>query len=307
MNNRLPAAPRARAHVPAAQPQTRSRNWPAGAGLGRLLDTSPRLLLQRQQLDALGIGASQTRCAEGAPLQRKLTLRGDATLRLANLEDLNRMLEGTAARVDANDDGTVHFTARPGEGDPTDHEGYRLLLGLIEHAKDVEIGHDDKLKDPGAKPTDIDAAADAMRGSNSFLNLPPNFTSSDLVQDNQGEIQEAVTPRFMVMAHELIHAQHYADGKRAKGFGDYPVEGSFENRKLGKATYGSRKEEINTVGLGPQSPGAITENALRSRLKMPTRPLYESDNKAAAKWLRTKQQPAQDKTGEGRSKLTSSQ
>jgi hypothetical protein len=81
-------------------------------------------------------------------------------------------------------------------------------------------------------------------GSDSIVQFNPNFTPGGI-------------PNEDVFGHELIHAQHNARGIHATG-----------------ATDGVNNEELQTVGLPPYKEDGMTENSLRTDLKLPRRTSY---------------------------------
>lgn len=225
-----------------------------------------------------------------APIQAKLTLQGDHALKQQNLADLNHMLRGVAAEVELSQSGEVRFKRRPRIQRGIEHEGYRLLQSLIDHRHHVRVGYDPEQGDGKAKADDPDKATKKRQGSGAYVNMSRGFSSRDIVQDEHGAITEQATPRFMALAHELIHTHHFAHGKRATGGRvEHRINGTFEGHALNIPAYGAREEEANTVGLGGRGIGGITENALRQRLGMPTRPIYESNTAGAFDYFRSSQ------------------
>lgn len=132
MKKRLPAAPLAALRLPAAATAPA-----AAAGLHH----SPRLVAQRQRLQAAFGTAFAPPAAASLPVQRKIVLAGEQPLRDTNLADLNRMLAGIRAEVAARPSGEVYFAIRPRKLKGTEHEGFRLLQSLVDHRHTVTLGY----------------------------------------------------------------------------------------------------------------------------------------------------------------------
>ena len=73
-------------------------------------------------------------------------------------------------------------------------------------------------------------------------------------------------PPFIGLGHELIHALHYIEGTRSKGYSTYTG--------LDGRSYRAKIEEIRTVGLDFNPIGDVTENDLRKEKHMKERNNY---------------------------------
>ena len=128
--------------------------------------------------------------------------------------------------------------------------GRRLVAGLVNGSKTVTIG-----------PTSTRRIAQATRGAGSLENadgtagaggtttirLDPDLTDTSIMTfDSAGG--EHAAPVWLILGHELIHAEHNAAGRNRRNLA--PVGG---------AAWGNREEE-ETISTG----SGLTENALRS-------------------------------------------
>jgi len=92
---------------------------------------------------------------------------------------------------------------------------------------------------------DLDAAGQMNRGSKAVIRFSNAIMSSGLS-----------TPPFIVLAHELIHAQHYLFGAR------YDARDDEENRTTGVGKFSGRMEPM------------VSENRLRREAGLPPRHAY---------------------------------
>lgn len=92
-------------------------------------------------------------------------------------------------------------------------------------------------------------------------------------------------PPGIVLAHEIIHAQHMMTGTSFKGWTDndhqanpdYEKLGSWDARKIYTPKYTqARREEVETAGIPPNDKGRFTENKIRKEWSpsQPARPHY---------------------------------
>jgi hypothetical protein len=89
------------------------------------------------------------------------------------------------------------------------------------------------------------ATGQAGKGSGTIIDIDPSLTDEDIkVKDKDNK--EISDPVFIILGHELIHAQHNASGRNRRS--QPAVGGGYTN-----------KEEEETVATGP-----TTENMLRS-------------------------------------------
>jgi hypothetical protein len=116
---------------------------------------------------------------------------------------------------------------------------------------------------PRTKSTqrDREVAQDAPPGS--VVRLSGGGTGA-VVRYDPDRAYEAVggilTPAYIALAHELIHALHGLSG-------DLLEEYSWE-------TQGALREEARTVGIGPYCQQRISENAIRKERGLPLRQYY---------------------------------
>jgi hypothetical protein len=120
-------------------------------------------------------------------------------------------------------------------------------------------------------------------GSNSAIKISKEsqkslvLKGSDLVEEN--------TEPWLILGHELIHADRNARGARVKlgTQADYVVKGKW-NGTSGSGKHTASVEELQTVGIIDGND--ITENAIRGYNNMPMVAIYETDLKLffEAKW-----------------------
>jgi hypothetical protein len=125
--------------------------------------------------------------------------------------------------------------------------GRRLVIGLVNESKTVTI-----------RPTSTRRVASASRGSGSLENADGTAGTggtstieidADLGDDDvkayDAEGNEIASPVFIILGHELIHAQHNAAGRNRRNLA--ASDGAYSN-----------KEEEETIATG-----SLTENDLR--------------------------------------------
>ena len=223
-------------------------------------------------------------------IQRKLVLdppTGD--LAEQNQKDLNQLLKGSGRKVSVNEKGEVKVDEVDEKLSET--PGYNLLKRMIENSHEVKIGS--YKKEPKAEPLDQEKASMPGEGTGSQVSIPKILGMEDLVKE-EGELVMREIPRYLVLGHELIHADRSQRGYRQqKGTGTYTVTGSRDfGGSLGKRTiereWTSRLEELETVGIPhtvkindkqvphkPRDKESISENDIRQYFKVGIRVIYE--------------------------------
>lgn len=84
-------------------------------------------------------------------------------------------------------------------------------------------------------------------------------------------------PKFIALAHELVHAYHYMSGSCARA-----ANGGIQHQ----GNSGLMEEEMRTVGFGAYKDEELCENAIRAEHKVPLRASY-SNEASFAKVTRT--------------------
>jgi hypothetical protein len=206
------------------------------------------------------------------PIQRTISLHGEAEDRDANVARLNALLGGSGARV-KHEQGNVVFDAHPADNKGKEHASYRLLKRMVEHQHDVKIGiHPDKgAADPVMVPYDIPNASKLGTGSRAFIHMPKvaKPTATTVYDKDAKKFLTQDTPDHLQLGHELIHADHTQRGTLTPY--DQEVERPLQGELAGYGAFDSRvrekKEELVTIGLAPgHESDDITENRLRHSL-----------------------------------------
>lgn len=98
-------------------------------------------------------------------------------------------------------------------------------------------------------------------GMGSVVQYNPNI-------EHQYNAIGVMTPAFVALAHELIHAMHAISGDVTKAY-------SWKNATSGSSN-GAILEEARTVGLGKYANSRITENAIRHEHHLTQRTYYSA-------------------------------
>lgn len=153
--------------------------------------------------------------------------------------------------------------------------GTQLVDGLIISSHKVTI-------EQGPSGNTIYNAVASSNGKGTDARVLFNATGSAkdkvelLTEDSDGNIGYTATPAYIVLGHELIHADSAMKGIMPGNniFGK-PKTMTYtytENRK--KVTSSAKVEELATVGLAKNKNRAITENKLRQDHGLPMRIKY---------------------------------
>jgi len=206
-----------------------------------------------------------------ATLQRKLVVTGQPEW----VEEQLQELVGTHATVIVKDDRSVGLIALARDTSPA----VRLLTRLIESPRTVKISPHDLSKGAVNRPESKDDAFDPTKGTGSEIEIGKGTQKSIVVVN--GKLVEEDTPAWLILGHELIHADRAARGVKAKGMVDYKVSGKWKGEQI-SGSHLARTEEAETVGLT----GAhdITENAIRTYHQLPLVAIYETE---FTKWVET--------------------
>ena len=105
------------------------------------------------------------------------------------------------------------------------------------------------------------------------ITYDPAGASGMLVRDANGQIVPGRLSGPVILAHELIHEDHYERGGEDKSTGTHILTN-------GGVALGEKgpSEEFRTVGFSPfVRPGDITENQLEREMQEPQRATYTTD------------------------------
>lgn len=294
------------AHV--VQQRTGRVGAPPGAGLALVED--PRLEAEADRLGqaaaagaagpvsaAAGEGTRAVGDGAASPpprpaLQRKIEVTSQPEWVAAQLQQLVGRQEDASVVINA--DSSVSLVTREGvagEGAVAPSPAITLLRRLIDSPHTVKISAHDEDGKTGARPENPEQACQAGVGSSSEIKIAKN-TQKSLVLCEGTKLVEEDTPAWLILGHELIHADRSARGIRLKGSDlvKYPVSGTWFGAAAGKwskqwhninGKHLARREETETVGLTKSEiPGedalAVTENSIRKALKLPPVAIYET-------------------------------
>lgn len=146
-------------------------------------------------------------------------------------------------------------------------QGIGTKLGT-ERSKAVIIKYTNNINRTSQSPMmkdDRDVARDSVPGS--IVRLPGVGTGSlvlyghDMVA-SYSRILKIMTPPFVALAHELVHALHSLSGDFIKAYS--------------WTTDGALIEEARTVGIGPYKGQTISENRVRKEHNLPLRTYYDT-------------------------------
>lgn len=123
-------------------------------------------------------------------------------------------------------------------------------------------------------------------GTDSSVAWNPNHHTTDPADPVSGTPGSTV-----VLGHELVHAQHNADGGNANGpYDSYPGQNGSSSRGEERATVGAGGTSVvqpdgTAAAVTDHSGDAVSENAIRDDLGIPRRPTYYPSNWAGgAPW-----------------------
>jgi hypothetical protein len=186
-------------------------------------------------------------------------------------EQLHKMVDyyGTYATVIVKEDGTVALIASD-DSSP----GVKLLTRLIESPQTIQISLQHEL-DKGATSS-LDNLADGSNGTGTGSHIRMTKGTQKSLVLREGELVEENTPAWLILGHELIHAERAARGAKVKRgeMADYEVKGKWSKEDVSFKHMASR-EETETVGLTPGND--ITENLIRSYHRFSPVAMYEKD------------------------------
>jgi hypothetical protein len=264
-------------------------------------------------------GMSQSLTPATSLVQRTLMIdppNGEFAQQL--IADLKKLLTGTKGyEIEVSPDGGVTLKRTTDEVENS-QPGFILLSRVISSEKSVRLLSslkNEKNWTESKSSVEDSTTASNRKGSNVVIFVNPEMLQKSIVKDRKTEeIKAEDSPSEIVLAHELIHAERAQRGVRAAGKGsgrvEYPVKGKFNNKNL-ETDYGSRVEEVLTVGLEPTGAEKkrvetdfgtqdITENKIREQLDYSPIVVYESDIEAFFKRIETIQslKTAKDKPGQ---------
>jgi hypothetical protein len=206
------------------------------------------------------------------PIQRVISLYGEAEDQNANVARLNRLLGGSGAQV-KHEQGNVMFDTHPADDNGKEHASYRLLKRMVEHKHNVKIGiHPEQgAADPVMAPLDAPNASKLGVGTDAFVHMPKvtKPTATTVYDKDSKQFLTQDTPDHLQLGHELIHADHAQRGTLTPH--DQEVKHRLKGELAGYGAVDSRvretKEEAVTIGLAPgHESDDITENRLRVSL-----------------------------------------
>jgi len=151
--------------------------------------------------------------------------------------------------------------------------GQQLLQDIANSGRTVTITEE---SDPNgyASPHDGDHSKDGT-GTDSDVSWNPNHHTTDAADATTGTPGSTV-----VLAHELVHASHNANGTNANGpYDSYPGQSGSSSRGEERATVGAGGTSITqpdgtTAAVPDHSGDSPTENSIRDDMGIPRRPTY---------------------------------
>ena len=195
----------------------------------------------------------------------------------AILVNLQKLTDHTIA-IDGN--GVVNISSFAEESDVKYASGNELITRLIDTAFTTEIcvGTNGNT----ASAIDITNASNGT-GSDTRIEFNPEADPGIMtVNRYSGDVFKAKRPAHIGLSHELIHADHNAQGSRILGKQSYTYQTGKQYIKVGASyvlsvstqTQFVNSRELRTVGLAEVRPGDITENDIRAEQGLQPRGAY---------------------------------
>jgi len=216
------------------------------------------------------------------PIQAALTVEGDANYRKQVRLHLQKLVAaGMKVRVDNN--GVVTLAGNSNSARQTNKPSHVLLNRLINHQHTTTIraraGNEPMQSEPQnprgfwrgtgdvfgdlfhwrnwgdtRKLRDRSKAGDPNQGSDSFIPFDPNLPARErqtrVLNKQTGQLENMTAPHHIVLAHELIHSDHFQRGTGAFNNQGRSHLGISEHRTGGVQQQEMQHiEEMNTVGL----------------------------------------------------------
>jgi RHS repeat-associated protein len=187
---------------------------------------------------------------------------------------LRELQKGTDDKISFDKNGTLRIDKMA--DNPKHQAGTQLLRRLIASDHTVTLTKDTAGTGLETVPKKLSAAFAKQGGTDSTIKLDLNDTGTPkLVAGPKGKnVIENGRPFFIGLYHELIHADHMTRGDHPWG----TTEFEFMNEHGDSTTLRIPKAEMQTVGLGFNVEGDITENQIRTEQGLPERRAYNYPN-----------------------------